>query len=136
MFNSYKKFIVPDLVLTAPAKKALPYTIIPIGNKEELLAWRKDQALLVEARESYLKPIRAATRARAISMIENQNADVKPDEISLMELEHVKAREGKVSYKASSVPVTELSIPTPKVTLMGVFKRSIARLWKSAGFDI
>jgi len=73
MLRYNHNFQVPEYSINQQ-KKALPYSIIPIGGKADLIQWRKDQEIKSLARDAYMKPIREATRARVISMVANQNA--------------------------------------------------------------
>ncbi len=136
MFYNFKHMQVPDFDMREPMKKAVPYSIIPIGDKEALLAWRKDQALLAEARDAYLKPIRQATRDRVVAMVANQNADITPDQVSLAEAKHLQAR-SKKSLKTDLPPTPE---PSPRAFVESrggvseVIKGALAALWDATGF--
>lgn len=130
---SSKLMLIPDTSLIQPHKKEVPYTIIPIGGPEELKAWRKEQAILAEARETLLKPIREATRARAVSMVANQNADTTPDTVSLAEKEHLQARNAKPAQTAPKF--TWVAPEEPKKTLSDKLKDILSGVWKSAGFN-
>jgi hypothetical protein len=68
------RFVVPDMPdgFVTPAKKALPFTITQIGGKSELVAWRKDQALLAEARAVATAKAYAVRREIAVEMVKAQ----------------------------------------------------------------
>lgn len=125
-----KNFQVPDIAIIRPAKKALPYSIIPIGGAKELAQWKKDQVMLAEARDLYLKPIREATRLRAISMVANQNADTTLDAVALAELAHIKARDSKASPVTQTHPKYEVMETSP--SLKAKIWTSLSNLWKAA----
>lgn len=131
MYGIYKNWQIPEMAEVQGAKKALPYTIIPIGNKEDLLKWRKDQALMAEARDAYLRPIRQATRDRVVALVANQNAITAPDEVSKAELTHLKARTTKQAYKPHH-EAPRASNEVPRKGLWASAKDLVAGIWRNA----
>lgn len=127
-----KYWQIPDVAIVRPAKKALPYTITTIGDAKALAAWKKDQAMLAEARDLYLKPIREATRLRAAAMVANQNADTSLDAVSKAEIEHRQVRKGatlgKVDYTSAVIPEALQKDPN----FMEALQSAVKRFWKSA----
>src|ERR1700677_2523044 len=69
------RFTVPDAPeggFYAPAKKAVPYTITVIGDKEDLVKWKAEQALLAEARAVATAKAYAVRRELAVEMVKAQ----------------------------------------------------------------
>lgn len=125
-----KYFQIPEVEIIRPARKTLPYTVIPIGDKAALLQWRAEQKMLAESRETRLKPIREARRATAIDMIQNQNAPIKLTEQDKAELAHRKAR---TETPKSSPVTTQYVMEEPiKPSIAERLKGAIASLWRSA----
>lgn len=125
-----KYFQIPEVDFISPTKKALPYSIIPIGDRQALLAWRKDQKMRAEARDSYLKPIREATRQRAISMVANQNADVSLTALDKAEIAHSKARTTIEAYMPQ--PKYLFDLEAPRASIGQRIKGALSDLWRAA----
>lgn len=134
MFSNNKNFQIPEIAIVRGAKKALPYSILPIGNKEALVQWRKDQALMAEARDLYLKPIRQATRDRVVALVANQSANTSPDALGLAESAHLKVRS---TPTPKSTPKAPYEAPEPlKLPLGERVKNAVISIFRNAGFDI
>ena len=95
MFSNIKNFQVPALV--EPDKKKLPYTIIPIGNHDDLQAWRKNQELLAEARDSYIEAYPGSGPTSWIAGVRNQNLTFSPD----------KGEQDEIKYRTEIRPGTK-----------------------------
>jgi len=144
----------PDSFVT-PAKKVLPYTVTVIGGSEEVKAWRKEQALLAEARAIATQKAFAIRRATAIKMIEEQSHDLKftKEEREEMRLKNVMA-EGDVKnnpaipngytddrvkqiVEQTKAPTINIVATTPSIPpVQDGFKAKIghwaAKIWKNA----
>lgn len=125
-----KYFQLPEIAIIRPDKKALPYTIIPIGGQEDLKRWKMEQALIAEAREIRLKPVREARRAKAIDMVANQNANTTLSKAELDEVAYKKLRaEGP---KISVAPPVKLNINTQNPSVGAKAKQLFKDFWKAA----
>jgi hypothetical protein len=133
------RFIVPDRPedgFVTPAKKALPYSITPIGGQAELVAWKKEQELLAEARAVATAKAYAVRREVAVKIVEGQTTTT----LSLTDAEKAEMAlrpRGEVAAKAPSSPAIEPEpLPeasTPK-TLSERLLGAAKRVWDNA-FD-
>lgn len=131
-----KNFQLPEIEIVRPARKAVPYTIIPIGGKDEVVKWRKEQAILAEASNLKLISLRSATRDKVVGMVERQDGKLELDKT---ELDYVKSRRSNkdVVTKNTWKDPSELKdladfLPKDSPTLKEKIESAVAKLFKSA----
>ena len=137
---SYNKWIngfqIPDAPehFVAPAKKAVPYTITPIGGPEDLKRWKAEQAVLAEARAVATAKAYAIRRATAIRMVEEQTHDLTFTEAERAEMKLRPSGKVVEDRKPKATVFTPPVHETPKKTMKEKVLGAIGQIFKNA-FD-
>ena len=118
-----------DVAEIQPKRKDVPYTISAIGGPEDLKRWRAEQALLKEARDAYMKPIKEALRLKVISMVEAQNHDLTFTKEERAEIAYRTLKDAPQSTNTGSLVSYQ---PEPRKTVSEKVAEAFKRLWKNA----
>ena len=135
MYLNLKNFNnIPEL--REPDRKKTPYTITIIGGPADLVAWKANQELLAEARDSYLKPIREASRLRAIAGVESQSLEPEYDKAAKDEINYRTEVRPGITSKVGSITskVVNHAAPLDSPSVLTRLNYWCAKLWKNA-FD-